>query len=94
MTCNLLDICHVNIRSLNGEKIDALKADIISDYDVICLTETHLPNSTTDFNLPGFQAIVCKNRIDKIGGGVVVHASDQICITCKTELEIPGLELM
>ena len=94
MTCNILDICHINIRSLNGEKIDALKADIVSSYDVICLTETHLPNSTSDLSLPGFQNILCKNRTGKTGGGVAVYASDQIGITRKADLEIPGLELM
>ena len=70
MACNILDICHINVRSLNANKLDALKADIASEFDIICLTETHLPNNTADLKLPGFQNIMCKNRVGRIGGGV------------------------
>ena len=55
MACNILDICHINVRSLNANKLDALKADIASEFDIICLTETYLPNNTADLKLPGFQ---------------------------------------
>ena len=52
MATNVLDLCHINIRSLNDDKIDAIKAEMITEYDIICLTETNLPTArVTDLNL-------------------------------------------
>ena len=39
---SVLDIFHLNIRSLRN-KIDSLNA-IVSEYDIVCFTETHLDN--------------------------------------------------
>ena len=38
MASSLLDICHTNIRSLSEEKLDAIKAEIVPEFDVIMLT--------------------------------------------------------
>ncbi len=40
MSDNILDICQVNIRSLNNDKINAISAELALDYDIICITET------------------------------------------------------
>ena len=95
MTSNLLDICHLNVRSLNDEQLDAMRAELISDYDVICLSETNLPSARcTDLNLIGFHPIVRKDRVGRSGGGVAVYAANYLGLTRMTELEVPELEAM
>ena len=93
MASNVLDICHLNIRSLNDEKIDALKAEVVLDYDVICLTETNLPYANVnDLTLNGFHPIMRKDRDGKTGGGVGIYVSINLGVTRVYEYEIPGLE--
>ena len=36
---------HYNIHSLSDAKIYALKMDIVSNFDFICLTDTNLPHA-------------------------------------------------
>ena len=45
MTTNRIGVCHINIRSLNDSKIDALKMEIADNHDIICLSETNLPHA-------------------------------------------------
>ena len=79
MTTNKLNVCHINIRSLSDVKIDALKADILENHGILCLTETNLPHARVGcLNLPGFQHIIAKNRVDRQGGGVAIYVADHI----------------
>ena len=81
MINNSLDICHVNVRSLTDDRINAIKAELISDYDLICLTETNLPHArVTDLTIQGFHNIMNKDRVGKSGGGVAVYAAENIGI--------------
>ena len=58
-----LRVCHINIRSLNLNKIRALKT-ILQDYDIVTISETHLdPQIEYEFlNLEGFHSIIRKDR--------------------------------
>ena len=95
MATNHIDICHINIRSLSDLKMDALKAEIAQDYDIICLTETNLPHARVEnTNLPGFQHLISKDRPLRQGGGVAAFVADHIGAVRLSELELPELELM
>ena len=51
---NIIDICNANIQSLCDGKIDAIKAELMLNFD-ICLTETNLPHArVTDFDQQSF----------------------------------------
>ena len=95
MSVNEVDIIHVNIRSLNDHKMDAIRAELLLDYDIICLTETNLPTAkVNDLNLEGFNPIIRKDRQGRSGGGVAVYVADHIGAIRLIEYEIPDLEAM
>ena len=95
MANSLLDICQVNVRSLNEDKVNAIKAEFLLDYDIICLTETNLPYArATDLTLQGFHPIQRKDRLHTTGGGVGLYAAEHLGITRKYEFELPYLEAM
>lgn len=95
MTNNLLDICHVNVRSLSDDKINAIEAELMLEYDVICLTETNLPHArVNDLKLNGFHTIMTKNRQGKTGGGVALYAVEHLSVERQYDYELPDLEAM
>ncbi len=95
MSINELDITHVNIRSLNDEKMNAIRAELLLDYDIICLTETNLPAANvSDLNLDGFNPIIRKDRAGKTGGGVAIYAANHIGASRIFDYDIPDLEAM
>ena len=59
---NTLSIFHANIRSL-GNKFNYI-IDIVEDFDIIFLMETHLDNSISDadIRLPGFEVPFRRDR--------------------------------
>ena len=92
---NIIDICHVNIRSLNSEKVDAIKAELASEFEIICLTETNLPHAkATDLSINGFHNILRKDRVGKTGGGVGVYVTEHLSAVHATDYDIPELEAM
>ena len=92
---NELDITHVNIRSLNDDKMDAVRAELVMDYDIICLTETNLPSANvTDLNLNGFNPITRKDHVGRTGGGVAAFVANHIGASRIFEYEIPDLEAL
>ena len=55
MSVNEIDLIHVNIRSLNDDKMDAIRAELLLENDIICLTETNLPTANvSDLNCADF----------------------------------------
>ena len=95
MDTNELDLCHINIRSLNDDKIDAIKAEIVNEYDIICLTETNLPTArVTNLNLNGFHSLIRKDRTGKTGGGVGIYVASHLGVTRVYDYEIPNLEAL
>lgn len=59
---NVLDILHLNIRSIRN-KVAHLNT-IVHDFDILCFTETHLDCNVTNENLilDGFKTIYRKDR--------------------------------
>ena len=95
MTTNAIDICCINIRSISDAKVDSLKADIVPDFDIICLTETNLPHANVHcLDISGFQKFITKNRADRQGGGVGVYVADHLGAVRVNDLEIQGLEML
>ena len=95
MADNLLDIWQVNVRSLSDNKINAIKAELLLDFDIICLTETFMPNSNvTDLTLNGFHPILHKDRANQIVGGVALYAAEHLSAERIYNAEIPQLEAM
>ena len=95
MSVNEIDLTHVNIRSLNDDKMDAIRAELLLDNDIICITETNLPlASVHDLNLNGFNPIVRKDRIGRTGGGVALYVADHLGCTRMIDFELPDLEAL
>jgi len=63
-----LSIFHLNIRSVR-HKLDYIE-DIVDEYDIVCLTETHLDDqvTTNDLCIDGFHSPF---RLDRNFAGVV-----------------------
>ncbi|CAG2216248.1 unnamed protein product [Mytilus edulis] len=88
-----LSIFHGNIRSLRN-KLNYI-VDIIEDYDVVFLTETHLDSNITDSDLyiSGFEIPVRKDR-NSHGGGIIMYYKSYVRITRRHDLENCQLESM
>ncbi|CAG2218210.1 unnamed protein product [Mytilus edulis] len=87
-----LSIFHGNIRSLRN-KLNYI-VDIIEDYDVVFLTETHLDSNITDSDLyiSGFEIPVRKDR-NSHGGGIIMYYKSYVRITRRHDLENCQLEI-
>ena len=95
MATNLLDICHSNVRSLNDNVMELIRAELASNHDIIMLSETNLPhNELSDSTISGFQDIIRKDRPNRGGGGVAMFVADHLGATRMTEYELPGLEAL
>ena len=72
MTNNIIDICNVNIRKLSDIKVDVIKAELMLDIDVICLTGSNLPHAqVTDLKLLGFHEVLRKDLAGRLGGSSI-----------------------
>ena len=79
MSNNIIDICNVNIRSLSDVKVDAIKAELMLDFDVICLTESNLPHAqVTDLKLLGFHELLRKDRAGRLWRGVAAYIVEHL----------------
>lgn len=92
-TDSSLSIFHSNIRSLRN-KI-AYITDIISDFDVVFFTETHLDCrvSDNDILLDGFDNPVRKDR-NANGGGIIAYCKSDVNLKRRTDLEHEHIECM
>lgn len=72
-----LDIFHLNIRSIRN-KLDSLLS-LVSDFDILCFTESHLNSSIPDRNvfIDGFNTIFRKDK-NSFGGGIIVYISNSL----------------
>ena len=86
-----LSACHVNIRSLNESKMNAITTELAPFYDIITLSETFLSQSSPEFSLNGYHPIIRKDR-DSFGGGVAVFVKDNIFFQRKCNFETQDLE--
>jgi exonuclease III len=82
-------IGHINIRSIRN-KIDHLKVFLhLNDFDILCVTETHLNDNDNNINIEGFNPIRLDRKLTediKGGGGILCYVKDGIM--CK---ELPDL---
>lgn len=86
-----LDIFHLNIRSIRN-KLDGLLS-LVSDFDVLCFTESHLNSSILDRDLfiDGFNTIFRKDR-NSFGGGIIVYISNSLRVKRRIDLEPINIE--
>ena len=94
-----LSLCHVNIRSLRGDKtkLDHIACGLGSDYDIITVSETWLNSScsSASLQLSGFQTPFRKDRANDLGyGGVLVWTSIKVAAKRRPDLELPQLEAL
>ena len=91
-----ITLCHVNIRSLSQDKLRCIKTSLGQDYDIIAVTETFLSacNQDSDYDLPGFHRILRRDRAGGVGSGVALYVSRAMRVKRRTDLEIPGIEVM
>ena len=82
-----VSIFHLNIRSLRN-KI-AYLCDIASDYDIVCVTESHLDDSISndDIHIDGFYPNPFRLDRNAHGGGIVVYVSDNLMVHRLPHLE-------
>jgi hypothetical protein len=74
---NVLDIIHLNIRSI-GNKISFLNT-FVHNFDILCFTETRLDNTISKeaLILDGFNCILRKDRYS-FGGDVMIYISNML----------------
>ena len=89
-----LSLCHVNIRGLSDFKLRAMKTSLCEKYDIITMSETFLgPHSTADLTLPGYHAILRRDR-PTFGGGVAIYIRENIIFKQLHEFSSESLENM
>ena len=83
-------LAHFNIRSIN-RNFDNLRLllqnTIQQTCSVIGLTETWLNSNSHLFDLPGFES-VCRNRQNRVGGGVGLYISNKFEYIIHEELNV------
>ena len=86
-----IDISHLNIRSI-WKKIDSL-IGLVTNFDILCFSETHLVASIFDQNLSfeGFDRIFRKDR-NRFGGGILVYISNSLSVSRRADLEPANIE--
>ena len=87
-----MKIAHSNINSIRN-KIDEISVDL-SDYDVICISETKLNDqiSTTSLLIDSYNNPIRKDRNINNGGGLTVYIKNNICYKNRPDLESDNLE--
>ena len=80
-----VSVWHSNVRSLNEQRVSALKADVCQYFDIIAITETFLTTrSTLDLSFTGYHPIFRRDRPgDRLGGGVAVLVSESLNSECQ-----------
>ncbi|MCG7875097.1 MAG: endonuclease/exonuclease/phosphatase family protein, partial [Candidatus Thiodiazotropha endolucinida] len=63
-------------------------------YDVLVFSESWLkPSICNDtIHIENFMSPFRADRIDRLGGGVVIYVKDSYCCKRRTDIEIPGIE--
>ena len=79
-TCRDLSIFHINIRSIRN-KLSQIYDDI-SDFDILCFTESHLDCNVTntELMLDHFHSPFRRDR-NSFGGGIIVYFSNHLYVS-------------
>ncbi len=82
-----LSVLHLNIRSIRN-KISYIE-DCLTDFDILCFTETHLSNDVDISNLliKGFRSPFRKDK-SAYSGGILVYVADHILSERMANVEI------
>ena len=83
----VLSVFHINIRSLRN-KISYL-SDIASEYDIICVSETHLDENvnTSDLIIDGYYPNHIRKDRNAHGGGLLIYVSERLLVKRQEQLE-------
>ena len=81
-----LEVFHLNVRSVR-HKLSYL-SDVLSDYHVVCFTETHLDDNVNNVDLiwNNYHVPVRKDR-NCFGGGIMIYVSKHLAFKRIPELE-------
>ena len=84
--CNSLSIIHLNIRSIRN-KLSYIN-EHISDFDILCFTETHLSDEVSDsiVKIDNFNTMYRKD-VNNFSGGILVYVNNDLVSKRVTELE-------
>ena len=82
----VLSVFHINIRSLRN-KIPYL-SNIASEYDIICVSETHLDeNVNTSDLIDGYYPNPIRKDRNAHGGGLLIYVSERLLVKRQEQLE-------
>ena len=89
---NSVSFLHLNIQSI-VPKLDFIVAEYTC-HDILSFTESWLkPNISTDsLKLPGYKPPYRRDRVDRLGGGVVVFVKDEINCVTRLDLHVGSVE--
>ncbi len=87
-----LSIMHLNIQSIRN-KLDILEIEA-QPYDVLVFTESWLTHdiSNDDLLIPNFNIPFRCDRVDRVGGGVIIYIRDTLVAKERTDLNVNNLE--
>lgn len=87
-----IKIAHSNINSIRN-KLDHISSEL-SDYDIICISESKLDDSISDnkLGIEGYRLPLRKDRITNSGGGLVMYIKNQIHVKRRHDLEDTNTE--
>ncbi len=87
-----LSLIHLNIRSIRN-KMEYIK-DNISDYDILCFSESHLTNTVADSSITLDDMNLFRKDFTDHSSGLVTYISNKFISSRKSELEIPSLHAL
>ena len=97
---NSLHVLYLNARTLKDTLLKVCKITLLQQlvhsgvYDVVCICETWLNDDTLDSEiLPGYN-LFRKDRLNKIGGDVLIAVKSELEASFRTDLERPNCELV
>ena len=92
-----MNICHLNIRSLNADnRLGACVTQLTGTYDIITMSETWLDDGDTSviYALPGYTGPYRLDRTLQRGGGVLAWVRDTIVVKERIDLHQDRLETL
>jgi hypothetical protein len=92
-----MNICHLNIRSLNADKrLGACVTQLAGNFDIITMTETWLDVGDTSeiYAIPGYTGPYRLDRTLQRGGGVLAWVRDTIVVKERRDLHQDKLETL
>jgi hypothetical protein len=92
-----MNICHLNIRSLNADKrLGACVTQLADEYDIITMSETWLDEDDIPeiYAIPGYTGPYRLDRTLQRGGGVLAWVRDTIVVKVRPDLHQDRLETL